>query len=63
MIKKNGIIAVELSYPDSSRDEKVLILLIIPIYNFKYNIKTEAVGQSIKVTVDLDKPLPEKWAK
>ncbi|MEJ2614328.1 MAG: glycoside hydrolase family 9 protein, partial [Ignavibacteriaceae bacterium] len=61
--KKNGIISVELWYPDSSRDEKGYNPIIYPDLQFKYHVKTEAVGQSIKVTVDLDKPLSEKWAK
>ncbi len=61
--KKNGIISVELQYPDSSRDDKGFNPINYPDLQFKYTVKTEAVGQSIKVTVDLDKPLSEKWAK
>ncbi len=61
--KENGVISVELSYPDSSRDEKGFNPIEYPDLQFKYTIKTESVGRSIKVVVNLDKPLPEKWAK
>ena len=61
--KEKGIISVELWYPDSSRDKRGFNPINYPDLQFKYKVKTEAVGQSIKVTVDLDKPLPEKWAK
>lgn len=60
--KKNGIITVELSYPDSSQNRKGFNPIIYPDLNFNYSIKTEAIGNSIKVTVDLDKPLPDEWA-
>jgi len=60
--QKDGIIKVELFYPDSSQDRKGFNPLIYPDLNFSYTIKTEAIGNSIKVTVNLDKPLPDKWA-
>jgi hypothetical protein len=60
--KKKGIISVELCYPDSSRDKKGYNPIDYPDLKFKYSVRTEAVGQSIKVIVDLEKPLPENWA-
>jgi endoglucanase len=60
--KDAGIITAELSYPDSSRDRKGYNPIIYPDLTFSYTIKTEAVGNSIKVTVDLEKPLPPEWA-
>ena len=59
--KKNGIIEVELWYPDSSKNRKGFNPIDYPDLTFKYKIKTEAVGQSIKLTVDLEKPLPKEW--
>ena len=59
--KENNTITVELSYPDSSKDRKGFNPIIYPNLKFNYIIKTEAVGQSIKVTVDLEKPLPAEW--
>ena len=59
--REKGIITVDLSYPDSSRDRKGNNPIIYPDLNFNYTIKTEAIGSSIKVIVDLDKPLPDEW--
>ena len=58
----HGIITTSLQYPDSSKDRKGFNPIIYPKLNFKYTVKTEAVGNSIKLTVDLEKPLPKKWA-
>jgi len=60
--KENGIITVELSYPDSSRDRKGFNPIEYPDLIFKYQIKTEAIGNQIKLTVNLEKPLPDEWA-
>lgn len=60
--KENGIITVNLLYPDSSKDKKGFNPVIYPDLNFKYQIKTEAIGNKIKLTVDLEKPLPDEWA-
>ncbi len=60
--KDKGIITVNLSYPDSSKDEKGFNPIVYPPLIFNYTIKTEAAGKSIKVIVDLDKALPDKWA-
>ncbi len=59
---KDGIIKVTLWYPDSSQDGKGYNPLVYPDLNSKYTVETEAVGSSIKVTVNLDKPLPAKWS-
>ena len=60
--KENEIISVELWYPDSSRDEKGFNPIIYPDLTFKYKIRTEAIGNSIKLSVDLEKPLLDEWA-
>jgi len=60
--KEKGVITVELSYPDSSQDRKGFNPIEYPDLKFKYTIKTEAVGDSIKLTVTLDEPLPAAWA-
>lgn len=57
-----GRISVSLSYPDSSKDRKGFNPIEYPDLNFSYTIRTAAVGNSIVLTVDLDKPLPERWA-
>ena len=59
--RKNGVISVDLWYPDSSKNNKGFNPIEYPDLKFKYTIRTEAIGSSIKVTVDLDKPLPAEW--
>lgn len=60
--KINGIINVELSYPDSTKDRKGFNPLIYPDLKLNYTIKTVAVNNTIKVTVDLKNHLPAEWA-
>ncbi len=60
--RDNGIISVDLWYPDSSKDRKGFNPIIYPDLHFKYSIRTEAVENGIKVIVDLEKPLPDEWA-
>ena len=60
--KAKGVITVDLWYPDSSQDRKGFNPIIYPDLKFKYTIKTEAVGSSIKLTVNLEDPLPAAWA-
>lgn len=60
--RKNNSITVELWYPDSSKDRKGFNPIEYPDLKLKYKIRTEALGQSLKIIVDLDEPLPEQWA-
>ena len=60
--KEKGIISVDLWYPDSSQDKKGFNPINYPDLKFKYTLRTETVGNSIKLIVDLEKPLPEAWA-
>ncbi|MEJ5351845.1 MAG: glycoside hydrolase family 9 protein [Melioribacteraceae bacterium] len=61
--RKNNSIEVELWYPDSSKDRKGFNPIIYPDLKLKYKIKTEAIGNSIKIIVDIDNPLPEEWSE
>ncbi len=58
---QKGIISVDLWYPDSSRDQKGFNPIQYSDLVLKYTIRTEAVGSSIKLIVDLEKPLPKEW--
>ncbi|HTR81047.1 MAG TPA: glycoside hydrolase family 9 protein [Bacteroidota bacterium] len=60
--KLHNSISVTLWYPDSSQDRKGFNPIIYPDLRFYYTIRTEAVGNTIKVDVDLDAPLPKEWA-
>lgn len=60
--RKDDIITVRLSYPDSSKDRKGFNPIIYPDLKFSYTVKTQVTGNSIRLTVSLDKPLPDNWA-
>lgn len=60
--RKDGTIKVTLWYPDSSRNRKGFNPIVYPDLNFRYTVETRAEGSSIMVSVNLDKPLPEKWS-
>ena len=56
-----GTITTYLSYPDSSRNRKGYNPIIYPDLYLTYKVRTTSVGGSIRVTVDLDKPLPQEF--
>jgi endoglucanase len=60
--KEKGIITVDLWYPDSSKDRKGFNPIVYPELKFNYTIKTEAIDNGLKITVNLEKPLPAEWA-
>jgi len=60
--REHRTITVTLSYPDSSRNRKGFNPIIYPDLSFTYTMRTEAIGESIKLTVDLDRPIPKEWA-
>ena len=54
-------IDVTLCFPDSSRHMTGFNPMIYPDLVFNYQVKVEAVGDHIEVSVDLDKPIPETF--
>jgi len=54
-------ISVRMEYPDPEKDRKGFNPIIYPDLNLSYTIKIKAVGESFKIIVDLDKPLPDEW--
>jgi endoglucanase len=55
-------IAVTLSYPDPSKDQKGFNPLEYPKdLRFAYKVRVHPEGASFRITVDLDQPLPDKW--
>ncbi|WP_339727659.1 glycoside hydrolase family 9 protein [Maribacter stanieri] len=54
-------ISVRMSYPDESKDKKGFNPIDYPNLNFAYTLKVIPAGESFKIIVDLDKPLPEEW--
>ena len=58
----NETITVTLSYPDSVRNRKGFNPINYPDLSFTYTIRTEALAESIRLVIDLDRPIPEEWA-
>ncbi|WP_027084553.1 glycoside hydrolase family 9 protein [Cohnella panacarvi] len=54
-------IATTLSFPDSSRHLKGFNPMIYPDFQFNYKVIVQGEGASVKVTVDLDRPIPDKF--
>lgn len=54
-------ITTSLSFPDSSRHLKGFNPMIYPDFQFNYKVVVKGEGKSIKVTVDLDRPIPDKY--
>ncbi len=52
-------ITTTLCYPDSSRHLTGFNPMVYPDYQFNYTVTVEPQGQSLAVTVDLDKPVPD----
>lgn len=57
---KNTISTI-LSYPDYAGHLNGFNPMIYPDYQFKYEVKVQGTGDSVTVTVDLDKPIPEEY--
>ena len=54
-------IITSLSFPDSSRHLKGFNPMIYPDFEFNYKVIVKGEGTSVNVTVDLDRPIPDKF--
>jgi len=54
-------ITTSLSYPDRSRHLKGFNPMIYPDFEFNYIVTVRGEGKSVRVTVDLDRPIPDKF--
>lgn len=60
--KANQKLTQRLSYPDESKNRKGFNPIEYPDLDFSYNVSVSPLeGNSFKVTVDLDNPLPDEW--
>ncbi|MDH6303424.1 endoglucanase [Parabacteroides sp. PF5-5] len=60
--KAGNNISVTLSYPDSSKHKAGFNPMLYLDYAFNYTINVKGEGENIIVTVDLDTPVPERFA-
>ncbi len=58
--RDNNEIRVTLSYPDSAK-MKGFNPVVYPNLSFSYTVKVKPEGESVRITVDLDHPLPKEW--
>ena len=56
-----NLIRVTMTYPDSSRHMKGFNPMVYPDLYFNYDVNIRAQGESIIVTVDLDRPVPQEF--
>ena len=54
-------IATTLQYPDSSRHLTGFNPMIYPDLQLRYQVKVKSMGNYLEVTVDLDRPIPDKY--
>ena len=50
-----------LSYPDSSKHLKGFNPIVYPDLDLRYQVRVKAEGDAVRITVDLDEPLPAEW--
>lgn len=60
--EKNNEIVSYMSYPDSSRHMVGFNPMIYPDLHFNYTVRVKGEGNSVRVTVDLDRPIPVEYA-
>lgn len=58
----SNTITTTLCYPDRSRHLKGFNPMIYPDFEFNYKVIVKGEGESVKISVDLDRPIPEKFA-
>jgi hypothetical protein len=55
-------IRVALSFPDAERDRKGFNPIIYPDLKLNYTVRARPEGESIRVSVDFEAPIPKEWA-
>jgi endoglucanase len=56
-----GEISVRMEYPDPEKDRKGFNPVVYPDLRFAYTIRVRPEGQSFRILVDLEEPLPDQW--
>ena len=59
--RASGEISVRLEYPDETKNRKGFNPVEYPDLAFAYTLRVRPEGQAVRVVVDLDRPLPDRW--
>lgn len=59
--RESGEIRTRLAYPDEKQQLKGFNPIYYPDLELTYEMTVRAEGDAIKVSIDLDQPLPEEW--
>ncbi|MFC2124585.1 glycoside hydrolase family 9 protein [Bacteroidota bacterium] len=59
--RANNEISATLWFPDSSRNKKGFNPIIYPDLTFRYKVRVKPEGESFRISVDLEEPLPDEW--
>ncbi|RPI21222.1 MAG: glycoside hydrolase [Acidobacteria bacterium] len=59
--KELNEITAQLAYPDADRNRKGFNPIDYPDLSFSYQVRVRGEGQSFRIFVDLDQPLPAEW--
>ncbi|GFN32267.1 hypothetical protein PCURB6_25270 [Paenibacillus curdlanolyticus] len=59
--EESNTITTSLSFPDRSRHLKGFNPMIYPDFEFNYKVIVKGEGSSLIVTVDMDRPIPDKY--
>ncbi len=54
-------VSVRMEYPDETKNRKGFNPIIYPELEFSYLLRVRAEGNSFRIIVDLEKPLPAEW--
>ncbi|MEJ2504156.1 MAG: cellulase N-terminal Ig-like domain-containing protein, partial [Gemmatimonadota bacterium] len=60
--RAGGAIVTRLVYPDTSKHLHGFNPIVYPDLALAYTVTVRAAGEAVRVTVDLDEPLPPEWA-
>ena len=62
LVEQTNSIETSLSFPDHSRHLKGLNPMIYPDFQFDYKVTVKGEGASVVITVDIDTPVPDRFA-
>jgi len=61
VVRAKQEISVRLAYPDPERDRKGFNPIVYPDLELTYTVRAIPEGESIRIIVDMDEPVPHEW--